>query len=67
MGKIRRGNFIFVWWKGDHGRHVHVFRGQREVVKWDLDDDVEIAGRAGKRLRKIISRLQQEGAFTDED
>lgn len=67
MGKIRRGNFIFVWWKGDHGHHVHVFRGKREVVKWDLDDDLEIAGHASKRLRKIISRLQQEGAFTDED
>jgi hypothetical protein len=25
VGKIRRGGYLFIWWKGDHRpRHVHV-------------------------------------------
>ena len=31
MGKVRRGGYLIVWWKGDHEpRHVHVktTRGQ---------------------------------------
>ena len=67
MGKVRRGNFIFIWWKGDHGHHVHVFRGKREVVKWDLDDDSAIEGSASKRLRKILGTLKKEGAFSYEN
>jgi hypothetical protein len=28
MGKIRRGNYVFVFWTGDHEpRHVHVVSG----------------------------------------
>lgn len=37
MGKIRRGGYVFVTWKGDHApRHVHVYRDGKLVVKWDL-------------------------------
>lgn len=35
MGKIRRGNYVFISWIGDHGNHVHVFKDRRLVVKWD--------------------------------
>src|ERR1041384_1806448 len=39
MGKVRRGGFVFITWKGDHPpRHVHVYREGRLVVKWDLDN-----------------------------
>jgi hypothetical protein len=38
MGKVRRGNYVFLSWKGDHGRHVHVYRDGRFVLKWDLDN-----------------------------
>lgn len=25
MGKVRRGGYVIIWWKGDHEpRHVHV-------------------------------------------
>jgi len=34
MGKVRRGNYVFLTWKGDHSpRHVHVYRDSRLVVK----------------------------------
>ena len=37
MGKIRRGVYVLVWWKGDHTpRHVHVFRDGRFIVKLHL-------------------------------
>ena len=39
MGKLRRGGYIFMAWKGDHPpRHVHVYRDGKLVVKWDLDN-----------------------------
>jgi hypothetical protein len=39
MGKLRRGGYIFIWWKADHPpRHVHLYRDGKLVVKWDLDN-----------------------------
>ncbi len=46
MGRIRRGNHLFLTWKGDHGpRHVHVY-----------EDDKMI-----KRVLALIRELQAEG------
>jgi cell wall-associated NlpC family hydrolase len=62
MPKIRRGGFVFLAWKGDHGpRHVHVYRGGRLVVKWDLENGQEMKGRATRRVRSLIRELQVEG------
>ncbi len=61
MGKIRRGGYIFVTWKGDHSpRHVHVYRDGVLVVKWDLDHRASMAGRATRRLRGLIAELERE-------
>ncbi len=41
MGKVRRGNFLFLTWKGDHSpRHVHVYQDGKLVSQWNLDDRV---------------------------
>ena len=62
MGKLRRGNFIFVTWKGDHGpRHVHVYGGRKLVVKWNLDDRVPMKGHAPARVLRLIADLEKEG------
>ena len=62
MGRIRRGGFLFITWKGDHRpRHVHVFRDGALVVKWNLEKGMPMIGKASKRLRRLISDLQQEG------
>lgn len=62
MGKIRRGGFIFITWKGDHSPyHVHVFRDGKLVVKWDLESDLPMKGRASRRILKIIRELREEG------
>ena len=46
MPKLRRGGFIFLMWKGDHGpRHVHVYRGGRLVLKWDLENEKAMEGK----------------------
>ncbi len=38
MGKVRRGGYVFVTWKGDHApRHVHVYRDGKLVVKRGLE------------------------------
>lgn len=62
MGKLRRGGYIFVIWKGDHPpRHVHAYRNGRLVVKWDLDNKLPMKGNASRRVRKLIEELESEG------
>jgi Domain of unknown function (DUF4160) len=64
MGKIRRGNYIFLTWKGDHSpRHVHVYRDYRLVVKWDLENWRPMEGTANRRLLQMIEELENEGVL----
>jgi Domain of unknown function (DUF4160) len=62
VGKVRRGGYVFLSWKGDHPPwHVHVYRGGRLVVKWDLDNNKPMKGVAPKRVVRLIRRLRDEG------
>jgi hypothetical protein len=62
VGKLRRGGYIFITWKGDHPpRHVHVYRDGRLVVKWDLDNKKPMTGAAKSRILELISELESEG------
>ena len=62
MGKIRKGNYVFLTWKGDHSpRHIHVYRDGRLIVKWDLENWQPMQGKATRRLLKIIQDLVSEG------
>ena len=62
IGKTRRGNYVFLTWKGDHSpRHVHVYRDGRLVVKWSLDDSVPMKGRPNTRVLQLITELNREG------
>lgn len=62
MGKLRRGGFVFLSWKGDHGpKHVHVYRDGKRVVKWDLDHDRAMEGRASRKVLDLIRELRAEG------
>ncbi len=60
--KIRRGNYIFLTWIGDHGpRHVHVYKDRALVVKWDLESWKAITGEAPARVVEMIRELLEEG------
>jgi hypothetical protein len=62
MGKLRRGNYVFLTWKGGHSpRHVHVYRDSKLVVKWDLENWQPMQGKADRRLRKLIEELESAG------
>ena len=62
MGKVRRGNYVFLTWSGDHSpRHVHVYRDGRLIVKWNLDDRVAMKGRPTARVVQLIAELESEG------
>lgn len=64
MGKVRRGGYVFITWKGDHSpRHVHVYRDGMLVVKWDLDNNQAMIGTAPRRVRALILELDDEGAL----
>jgi hypothetical protein len=62
MGKHRRGNYVFLTWKGDHSpRHVHVYRDSKLVVKWDLENRLPMKGKANRRLLQMLEELEKEG------
>jgi len=64
MGKMRRGNYIFLTWVGDHSpRHVHVYQKSRLVVKWDLENKQVMEGMVNRRLIKLIEELDSEGVL----
>lgn len=64
MGKIRRGNYVFVSWAGDHSpRHVHIYRDGKLVLKWNLDDREPMRGQPTARLLALIAELEEEGAL----
>jgi hypothetical protein len=46
---------------GDHDpKHVHVFKNGKEVLKWNLEAQVAIEGKATKRVKKLITELLRE-------
>lgn len=62
MGKLRRGNYVLLTWKGDHApRHVHVYKDSKLVVKWDLENWLPMKGKASRRLLQILEELEKEG------
>lgn len=53
---------MFITWKGDHPpRHVHVYRDNKLVVKWDLDNQKAMRGKAVRRVLELIAELESEG------
>jgi len=62
LTKIRRSNFIFLTWKGDHSpRHVHVYRNELLVLKWDLERRRVLWGIPTRRILKAIEASRTEG------
>ena len=62
MGKVRRGGYVFVTWKGDHTpRHVHVYRDGKFIVKWDLENQKPMEGAAPRWVVELIEELEAEG------
>lgn len=62
MTKIRRDNYVFLTWIGDHSpRHVHVYRDGKLVLKWNVDGSAPMLGRPTAKLVRLIRVLQKEG------
>ena len=62
MGKIRRDNYVFLTWKGDHSpRHVHVYKDSKFVVKYDLENRQVMKGKITRALLTTINELETEG------
>jgi hypothetical protein len=62
MPRVRRGGYVFLAWRGDHGpQHVHVYRHGKLVVKWDLENRLPMKGAASRRVRRLIDELVREG------
>jgi hypothetical protein len=42
-------------------RHVHVYRDDRLIVKWDLDNQKAMQGAITRRILDLIAELESEG------
>jgi hypothetical protein len=64
MVKVRRSNYVFLTWIGDHSpRHVHVYKRSKLVVKWDLENWLPMKGKANRRVIQLIEELNREGVL----
>jgi hypothetical protein len=64
VGKARRCGYVFLTWRGDHSpRHVHVYRNERLVLKWNLDAGEPMKGKPTARILKLIAQLDKEGSL----
>jgi hypothetical protein len=62
VGKVRRGDYVFITWAGDHTpRHVHVYRKGQLVLKWDLENNLPMKGKTSARVLRLIEELRKEG------
>ena len=62
MPKIRRGNYVFVTWVGDHDpRHVHVYKDGELIVKWDLTNWRPLLGAAPRKVVEYLRDLVERG------
>ncbi len=64
MGKVRRGGYIIVWWKGDHEpRHVHVKTSSgRKLGRLDITTLRGMEGwKPDARLVQVVKELIEEG------
>ena len=60
--KVRRGNYVFLSWVGDHSpRHVHVYKDRKLVVKWDLENWKPMRGKPTARVLSLVRQLVSEG------
>lgn len=61
MGRTRRGGYIFFTAKGDHSpRHVHIYRDNRLVAKFDLDRWKPMIGNIDRRIQQALEELVKE-------
>ncbi len=62
MTRVRRGNYVFVTWIGDHPpRHVHVYKDDKLILKWNLDSWKPISGTISVRILRLLLELLREG------
>lgn len=62
MGKVRRGGYVFVTWKGDHTpQHVHVYHDGKFIVTWDLENQKPMKGKTPRTVVELIAALESEG------
>jgi hypothetical protein len=47
--------------RGDHDpKHVHVFKNNQEVLKWNIEASAVMTGKINAKLRKLIDQLVKE-------
>ena len=62
MGHLKRGGYLFLTWVGDHPpRHVHIYRGQKLVARFDQESRRAMKGGVSRKLLKILKQLEREG------
>jgi len=62
MAKIKRGGYVFLSWIGDHTpQHVHVYKDGKQILKWDIKNQMTMKGGASRKILHYIDDLLEEG------
>jgi hypothetical protein len=58
VGRKKRGGFIFETYSGDHRPyHVHVYRGDEFVGRFDIENQIPMDGKLSSRVLKYLEEL----------
>lgn len=63
-GRQKRYGYLFTWYVGDHlPIHIHVYKDNKLVCRWQLFEEKELTGKANAKIKKAIDELKNEGVL----
>ena len=58
MGRKKRGGYIFETYSGDHPPyHVHIYRGDDFVGRFDIENQLPMDGELSRQILKYLEDL----------
>ena len=66
MGRKKRGGYIFETYAGDHPpHHVHIYRGNEFVGRFDIENQVPMDGDLPSQVLRYLEELGYKGVDKD--
>jgi Domain of unknown function (DUF4160) len=58
VGRKKRGGYIFETYSGDHRPyHVHIYRGDEFVGRFDIENQIAMDGELSGQVQKYLEEL----------
>jgi hypothetical protein len=67
VGRKKRGGYIFETYSGDHPPyHVHIYRGDEFVGRFDIENQIPMDGVLSNQVLKYLEELGYKKSRKDE-